>query len=89
MEFKLCALASGSSGNCTYLQAGEQRFLIDVGISGKKVVAALEQLEVIPESINGILITHEHSDHIKGVGILSRKYNIYKTLETVVLNRNI
>lgn len=76
MEFKLCALASGSSGNCTYLEAGEQRFLIDVGISGKKVVAALDQLEVAPESINGILITHEHSDHIKGVGILSRKYNI-------------
>ena len=76
MEFKLCALASGSSGNCTYLEAGEQRFLIDVGISGKKVVAALAELQVEPESIKGILITHEHSDHIKGVGILSRKYNI-------------
>ncbi len=76
MEFKLCPIASGSSGNCTYLEAGETRFLIDIGISGKKVVAGLTQIEVEPETIRGIFITHEHSDHIKGVGIFSRKYNI-------------
>lgn len=81
MNFKLCAIASGSSGNCTYLCAGDKQFLIDVGISGKKVVAGLEEIGVKPEEINGILITHEHSDHIKGVGIFSRKYNtpIYAT----------
>lgn len=81
MEFKLCAIASGSSGNCTYLGAGDQQFLIDVGISGKKAIAGLGEIGVNPEMINGILITHEHSDHIKGVGIFSRKYNtpIYAT----------
>nr|WP_302596666.1 MBL fold metallo-hydrolase [uncultured Cellulosilyticum sp.] len=81
MEFRLCAIASGSSGNCTYLGAGENQFLIDIGISGKKAIAGLGEIDVDPASINGILITHEHSDHIKGVGIFSRKYNtpIYAT----------
>lgn len=75
-RFRLCPIASGSSGNCTYIEAGEVRFLVDVGISGKKVVAGLEQLDIDPASINGILMTHEHSDHIKGIGIYSRKYNV-------------
>lgn len=81
MKFKLCAIASGSSGNCTYLEAGEHKFLIDIGISGKKVVAGLQELGIEPSEIQGILITHEHSDHIKGVGIFSRKYDtpIYAT----------
>ena len=84
MEFKLCAIASGSSGNCTYLGAGKNQFLIDVGISGKKAIAGLMAINVEPQSIDGILITHEHSDHIKGVGIFSRKYNtpIYATQKT-------
>lgn len=83
-NFKLCPIASGSSGNCTYIEAGEQRFLVDIGISGKKVVAGLTEIGVDPSSINGILITHEHSDHIKGIGIFSRKYNvpIYTTAKT-------
>lgn len=76
MDFIMCAIASGSSGNCTFLQAGESRILIDVGISGKKAIAGLEEIEVDPSTIQGIFITHEHSDHIKGVGIFSRKYNI-------------
>lgn len=81
MEFKLCAIASGSSGNCTYLGAGNNQFLIDIGISGKKAIAGLVEIGVDPAAINGILITHEHSDHIKGVGIFSRKYDtpIYAT----------
>lgn len=81
MNFKLCAIASGSSGNCTFLQAGKVQFLIDIGISGKKVIEGLNEIGVNPEEIQGILITHEHSDHIKGVGIFSRKFNtpIYAT----------
>ena len=73
---ELCAIASGSSGNCTYIEADDKRFLIDIGISGKKVIAGLESIDVEPASITGILMTHEHSDHIKGMGIYSRKYNI-------------
>lgn len=75
-RFRLCPIASGSSGNCTYIEAGDKRLLVDIGISGKKVVAALEYMDVDPSSINGILITHEHSDHIKGIGIYSRKYHV-------------
>ena len=76
MDFCLCPIASGSSGNCTYLQADDERLLIDIGISGKKVTQGLEVLDVDPTTIKGILITHEHSDHIKGVGIISRKYDL-------------
>lgn len=83
-RFRLCPIASGSSGNCTYIEAGNKKFLIDIGISGKKVIAGLEQIQVDPASINGIFITHEHSDHIKGIGVFSRKYEvpIYTTQKT-------
>lgn len=94
MNFRLCTLASGSTGNCTYIEAGNQRFLVDVGISGKKVISALEEIGVKPEDINGILITHEHIDHIKGVGILSRKLDIpifatYKTWDKMIADNMI
>ncbi len=84
MDFKLCAIASGSSGNCTFLQAGSKMFLIDVGISGKKAVQGLSELGIDPYDIQGIFITHEHIDHIRGVGIFSRKHNtpIYATQKT-------
>ncbi|MGL4363472.1 MAG: MBL fold metallo-hydrolase [Cellulosilyticaceae bacterium] len=76
MNFRLTTIASGSSGNCTFLEAGQIRILIDAGISGKKVLQGLSDLEIEHDSIQGIFITHEHSDHIKGVGIISRKLNI-------------
>lgn len=81
MDFKLCPIASGSSGNCTFLQAGNKMFLIDIGISGKRAVLGLEAINIDPNDIHGIFITHEHIDHIKGVGIFSRKYDtpIYAT----------
>ena len=84
MKFRLCTLASGSSGNCTYIEAGTQKFLVDAGVSGKKIILALEEIGVLPTTINGILVTHEHIDHIKSVGILSRKLDIpiYATHKT-------
>lgn len=84
MDFYLCPIASGSSGNCTYLHADNERLLIDIGVSGKRVTQGLEALDIDPKTIKGILITHEHSDHIKGVGIISRKYDlpIYATAPT-------
>lgn len=84
MDFYLCPIASGSSGNCTYLHADDQRLLVDVGVSGKRVTEGLTQIDVDPTTLKGILITHEHSDHIKGVGIISRKYDlpIYATAAT-------
>lgn len=74
-------ITSGSSGNCTLIQAGETRILVDAGISGKKVVQGLLANHIDPCSIDAIVITHEHVDHVKGAGIYSRKFNtpIYTT----------
>ncbi|MDO4321714.1 MAG: MBL fold metallo-hydrolase [Lachnospiraceae bacterium] len=74
MDF--CSIASGSSGNCIYVGTEHTGVLIDAGISGKKVVAGLNSIDRRPEELDGILITHEHSDHIKGLGVLARKYGI-------------
>ena len=76
MQFTFCPLYSGSSGNAVFVGAGNTRILIDAGLSGRAVTDALSQIGLLPETLNGILVTHEHSDHIKGVGILSRKYHL-------------
>lgn len=69
-------LFSGSSGNSSYLEAGGTRLLIDAGMPGKAVTEALLRIPVSPEKLDGIIVSHDHSDHTKGVGILSRKYNL-------------
>ncbi len=69
-------LFSGSSGNSSYLESGGVRLLIDAGLTGKMVQDALYNVGVRPETLHGILVTHDHVDHTKGVGILSRKYNL-------------
>ncbi len=73
---KICSLFSGSDGNCTYIHSDNTRLLVDVGISGTKAAGALKDIGVSVEALDGILVTHEHIDHIKGVGVLSRKYNL-------------
>ena len=73
---RMCSIASGSSGNCIYVGSGRHHLLIDAGISGKRVEAGLKELQLSGKDIDGILLTHEHSDHIKGLGVLSRKYEI-------------
>lgn len=76
MGFKYCSLSSGSSGNCQYIETDNVRVLVDGGLSGKKIETLLKGIGVEPDTIDCILVTHEHSDHIKGVGILSRRYDI-------------
>lgn len=76
MKLEFCSLSSGSSGNSTYIAAGDARVLVDAGLSGKSITSALDTIGVLPESLSAILVTHEHIDHIKGVGVLSRKYRI-------------
>ncbi len=71
-----CPLYSGSSGNCAYVSDGKTGILIDAGLSGRQIVDALSQIGVLPETLAGIIITHEHSDHVKGAGILSRRYHL-------------
>ena len=73
---RLCSIASGSSGNCIYVGSDNTHLLIDTGISKKRIDESLAELGLSGEDINGILITHEHSDHIQGLGVFSRKYEI-------------
>lgn len=69
-------IASGSSGNAILVGEGEKSFLIDCGISAKRLMENLNLIQVPPSQIKGILVTHEHVDHIKGIGVLARKLKI-------------
>lgn len=71
-----CSLYSGSSGNSIFVSSGNAKILIDAGMSGKSIEQALNSIGETTSSIDAIFVTHEHSDHTKGVGILSRKYDI-------------
>ena len=79
-----CSLYSGSTGNCLFVNSGDTNILVDVGVSLKKVEEALSSISVSTKNISGIVVTHEHSDHISGIGYLSKKYNvpIYANKET-------
>ncbi|NMA87072.1 MAG: MBL fold metallo-hydrolase [Tissierellia bacterium] len=83
MTIKFCALSSGSNGNCHYIESKGTRLLIDAGFSGKRIEELLSSIHVKANTIDYILITHEHIDHIKGAGILSRRYNI-----PIIANKN-
>lgn len=82
---RLCSIASGSSGNCIYVGSGETHLLVDTGISKKRIEESIAELGVSGEDLDGILITHEHVDHIQGLGVFSRKYKvpIYATRGTI------
>ena len=76
LEMYFCPLFSGSSGNALFCQYGETRLLIDAGKPGKKIEEALKSIGADPDSLSGILVTHEHSDHITGVGVLARRFGL-------------
>ena len=82
---RICSIASGSSGNCTYIGGEHTNFLVDTGISKKRIEEGLKELDVKGEELDGIFITHEHVDHIQGLGVFSRKYGIpiYATPGTI------
>jgi len=82
---RITALASGSSGNCIYVGDDNTHILIDVGISAKAVEEGLNDLDLTLSDIDAILLTHEHSDHIKGLGVLERKKEIpiYASMGTI------
>lgn len=72
----LCSIASGSSGNCIYVGSEQTHLIVDAGISGKKIEQGLNEIGLKTSEISGILITHEHSDHIGGLGVLARRYGL-------------
>lgn len=73
---KICSIASGSSGNCICVGSESATLLVDAGISGKRVEQGLNTIDMTTKDVDAILVTHEHSDHIKGLGVLARKHEI-------------
>ena len=73
---RFSVLASGSSGNAIYVENEEHSFLVDAGLSGRKMEELFASVDRSMKNLSGILVTHEHSDHIKGLGILARKYKV-------------
>ena len=73
---ELCAIASGSSGNCICVGSDHTHVLIDAGISGKRIETGLNEIDLKTSEMQGILVTHEHIDHIAGLGVLARRYGI-------------
>jgi phosphoribosyl 1,2-cyclic phosphodiesterase len=73
---RACALSSGSSGNCFYIEKNNSAVLFDVGISAKKVVERMNLLNLNPENIKAVFVTHEHTDHIIGLDVFARKFNL-------------
>lgn len=82
---RFCSFASGSSGNCEYVGNDNTNMIIDAGISTKRIVNSLDYIGVKPEELEGIVITHEHSDHIMGLPVFEGKYKvpIYATASTL------
>jgi phosphoribosyl 1,2-cyclic phosphodiesterase len=89
-----CPLYSGSTGNSIFVASEYTKILVDAGMPGKSIEGALKHINQNPSDVDGIFITHEHSDHIKGAGIISRRYDIpiyanentWKAMETKIGN---
>lgn len=75
-RFEVCSLASGSKGNSLFVGYGNHAMLVDAGLSGVEIQRRLAARKIDPEQLTAIIITHEHSDHVRGAGILSRRFDI-------------
>src|SRR6478752_2420893 len=86
MKLYVTSLNSGSNGNCYYVGNEDEAILVDAGISCREIEVRMKRLELSMSKVKGIFISHEHTDHIRGVRVLSKKYNlpIYITQGTLV-----
>jgi phosphoribosyl 1,2-cyclic phosphodiesterase len=75
-SLRVCLLASGSKGNSLFVETGETKVLVDAGLSAREIAVRLEKIGVSASDLNGILISHEHIDHIRGAGTLARRFKI-------------
>jgi len=75
-NLSVCTLASGSKGNATYISDGDTSILVDAGLSGRELERRLASRGLNPAQLSAIVVTHEHVDHIRGVGVLSRRYKL-------------
>lgn len=82
---RFTSIASGSSGNCTYIGTETTHILVDAGVTAKAIDEGLHALDLSLKDLDAIFVTHEHIDHIRALGVISRKYDIpvYSTLETL------
>jgi phosphoribosyl 1,2-cyclic phosphodiesterase len=80
----ICMLASGSKGNAVFISDGETSILVDAGLSGKEIERRMRSRDLFPDLLDAILVSHEHSDHTRGVGVMSRRYKlpVYISRET-------
>lgn len=78
---RICSIASGSSGNCIYIGHENHHILLDAGVSRKRIVDGLKELGVSPEMLDGIFVTHEHTDHICGIPMMEKMFHtpVYAT----------
>ena len=75
-KLSVCMLASGSKGNAIYISDGTTTLLVDAGLSGVEIERRLQAHDINPRDIDAMIVSHEHSDHIRGVGILSRRFSL-------------
>ena len=73
---RFCILASGSKGNSIFVETDAVRVLIDVGLSARQIENRLRQIDIPPESINAVVLTHDHNDHVRGVGVFARRFRV-------------
>lgn len=76
MSLHFSVLASGSTGNAVYIESDSHSFLVDAGLSGKQMEGLFQKIGRDMSKLSGIFVTHEHSDHIKGIGVVARKYKL-------------
>lgn len=91
---KLTSIASSSEGNSIFVGTDQTKLLVDCGISAKRMETALDELDLSVPDFQGILITHEHTDHIKGLGVISRRYGLpvfatSKTIDAIFQYKNL
>ena len=91
LPLSLCMLASGSKGNCIHVSAGDKSLLVDAGLSGREIERRMRQRDLSPDNLQAIVVSHEHGDHIRGVGVLARRYGlpVYMTGETECAARSV
>lgn len=85
MSLQFCSLSSGSSGNCYIVKSESTALIVDAGISGKRIFEGIAALGIDDENLKGLLVTHEHIDHVKSVRIVSKKkpqLNVYASAGT-------
>jgi phosphoribosyl 1,2-cyclic phosphodiesterase len=87
LNMRICLLASGSKGNSILVESGQTRLLIDAGLSSRELRKRLAVIGVAAESLNALLVTHEHTDHVRGLGPLVRQLNLPVYLQTDLASR--